>query len=148
MLTTTEKAAVEFIWKELENNLMTLKSGGLKVHEPTYFKIGCQPVPSKEPLPTENFLVFKNSIGNKPNEDQPMLTKDEHEVAPSTRRANTLLKSAAVEGGKLGHYLSSSIFEATILQYGPLAEMINDIYRRTDIPDLQNMQILLSKIHG
>ncbi len=48
---------------------MAIKSGGFKVDQATEYQLYYQKSPSKEPLPTENFLVFKNSRGNKSSDN-------------------------------------------------------------------------------
>lgn len=76
-----------------------------------------------------------------------MLNTHENEVSLSTRKKDTLLGRAAVKGGKLGHYLSRSMFEETILKLGPLAENLNEVFRRTDILELKSMTIFISRAH-
>ena len=76
-----------------------------------------------------------------------MLNNVQKQVSPFTRKADTLQKCAAVAGGSLIHYLSRSTFETTILQYGPLAEQINEVMRRTDITELPSMKIYMSQVH-
>ena len=74
------------------------------------------------PLPTENFIVFKNSRGNKPGDHVEMLDERQRQVSPFSRKTETLLRGAAVKGGTLTHYVSRSRFEEAILQYGLLAD--------------------------
>ena len=76
-----------------------------------------------------------------------MLTKEEYLISPFTRKIDTMLTGAA-HRGKLGQYLNSILFEETILQYGDLADRINEVYRRSDINELKNMQLYQQKIHS
>ena len=54
---------------------MAVKSSSFKVREPTYYKLDYLDIASSEPLPTENFLVFRNSRDYQ--SDQAMLNTHE-----------------------------------------------------------------------
>ena len=76
MVTLTDQDECEFLKKELQQLLTIVQGGGFKVGEETYFFLEHEQLNSKVPLPTENFVVFKNSRGNKPGDHVEMLSEE------------------------------------------------------------------------
>ena len=149
MIKLSNENSIEFK-NELLTALQLINTRNFEVREKMQFKLDSQSVGSSLPLVTENFLSFKRAIKNKSRADQDidMLAPEESEISLQTRKRETLLKSAAVKGGKLVHYDSRSIFEATILQLGPIAHKVNHLLRRCDIDQLKTLKIYQAQLHS
>jgi hypothetical protein len=97
------------------------------------------------PVVTENFFDFLNM-------DKDSLTRIDLEagekLSPQARMRMTIDNHHDVPGGRLRQYSSLKDFKAALLQYGPLAVEINEIYRYKDVSELGSLTVHQQRLHN